>query len=132
MWNPGAVQGNLAYQFLVCDYAAFSLMPEPSTHFAGKVGRWASRRPHDALAAWVSVIAILIVLGLGVHDRLHPTGLAISGTPSDQAMQETAKRFGDRSEMWVLLDGKSSSVVQVQRRMRTDLDRQRVALVGPA
>ncbi len=115
-------------------FSGCSLPPrvqDPKGNIAGRIGGWAARRPHDALAGWLAVMLLLSVVGLGVHHRLHPTGLAIAGAPSDIAMKEADRRFGQRSELLVLLDGKPKDVANAKTVLARTLGRQGVSFVGP-
>ena len=72
---------------------------------AGGKGRGLLRYPRTVLALSTLAIAALALLGRGVEDRLSPTSLEISGTPSERGTELLRSHFGDSAPFAILLQG---------------------------
>jgi len=62
------------------------------------------------LAVWITVIAVLALLGTGVAGRLTPMSLSVPGTPSARADAILQQRFGNAIPIAVLLQGPSAQI----------------------
>ena len=67
-------------------------------------------RARATLAATLAVVAVLGLVGLNVEDRLRPTSLAISGTPSAHGEALSREHFGDSSPFALMLRGPAGAI----------------------
>ncbi|HEX8075012.1 MAG TPA: MMPL family transporter, partial [Thermoleophilaceae bacterium] len=97
-----------------------------------RLSQLAIRRPVLIAAIWWSAVGVFAVIGLGVGDRLHRTGLGIPGTPADNAGKLEEKHFGPRWPVAVVLDGPPGAVEAQGPVVTRALDRVRgVTVFGP-
>jgi len=68
------------------------------------------RHPRVVLAAFIIVAGILAILGLGVQERLSPTSLEISGTPSAEGNEILRDHFGETALFGILLQGPKDEI----------------------
>jgi RND superfamily putative drug exporter len=74
--------------------------------------RLALTRPWAVLTAWLAVVAVLGVVGLGIDGRLSTNGLQVSNSESSRAHALIGGNFGDSATVPVLLQGPRSAVKQ--------------------
>lgn len=72
--------------------------------------RVALRHPWAVLSAWLVVVAVLTVVGLGIDGRLSASGLQVSDSESAQARTLIGGNFGDSATVPVLLVGPRADV----------------------
>lgn len=66
--------------------------------------------PWAILSAWIAIVAVLGVVGLGIDSRLSASGLQVSGSESSQARALIGGNFGDAATVPVLLRGTRADV----------------------
>jgi RND superfamily putative drug exporter len=92
----------------------------------------ARRRAVSTLAVTLVLVLVFGLIGLGVEDRLRPTSLAISGTPSDRGEALAEERFGDSSPFALLLRGPAGAVERQGRELARALRRDpTVTVISP-
>ena len=69
------------------------------------LAQFSIRRPKLTLAVWGAFAAILVVIGLGVSDRLSPTMTFVPGTESTRAEKLAEGEFGPTTLVPILLTG---------------------------
>ena len=69
------------------------------------LARFSIRRPAVALTAWLTLAAVLAVIGLGVSHTLSPSVTVVPGTQSARAQQLASATFGPTQLMPILLEG---------------------------
>jgi len=90
------------------------------------------RRAVLTLAVTLVLAGAFGLIGLGVEDHLHPTSLAIDGTPSARGEDLARERFGDSSPLAVLLRGPAGAVERQGRQLARVLRRDRtVTVISP-
>ncbi|CAA9526138.1 MAG: hypothetical protein AVDCRST_MAG67-3684 [uncultured Solirubrobacteraceae bacterium] len=72
--------------------------------------RVALRHPWAVLSAWLVVVAVLGVVGLGIESRLSPSALQVSNSESARARALIGGNFGDSATVPVLLRGPRAAV----------------------
>lgn len=72
--------------------------------------RVATRHPWAVLSAWLSVVAVLGVVGLGIEGRLASSTLQVSNSESERARVLIGGNFGDAATVPVLLQGPRADV----------------------
>jgi putative drug exporter of the RND superfamily len=99
---------------------------------AGRLARFAVRRPRAALALWLTVFGLLGLAGIGVEERLHRTTLQVDDTGSERADELTTERFGDSHALTVALRGPRAAIDRDGRALARRLDRvPRVTVLSP-
>jgi putative drug exporter of the RND superfamily len=68
------------------------------------------RHPRRVLGICALIVAFLAVLGFQVQDKLSPTSLDISGTPSFEANEILREHFGDTALFAILLQGPKGEI----------------------
>ena len=72
--------------------------------------RLAVTHPWAVLSAWIAVVAVLGVIGLGIDGKLSAGGLQVSGSESSHARELIGGNFGDSATVPVLLRGPRADV----------------------
>ncbi len=72
--------------------------------------RFAVTYPWAVLSAWVAIVVVLGVVGLGIDSRLSAGGLQVSGSESSRARALLGGNFGDAATVPVLLRGPRAEV----------------------
>jgi len=72
--------------------------------------RAALTHPWTVLSAWLAIVAVLAVAGLGISSRLSSAGLAVSKSESARAHALIGGNFGEASTVAVLLQGPRAAV----------------------
>ena len=85
--------------------------------------RVAIRHPWAVLSAWLVVVAVLGVVGLGIESRLSPSALQVSGSESDRARALIGGNFGDSATVPVLLRGPRAAVKTQGKALTTRLSK---------
>ena len=94
--------------------------------------RFAVRYPWAMLAAWVSIVVVLGVIGLGIDSRLSAGGLQVSGSESARARALIGGNFGDAATLPVLLRGPRADVKTQGKALVTRLSkRPGVRVISP-
>jgi RND superfamily putative drug exporter len=83
----------------------------------GRLAAFATRHPRAVLAAWLVVIAVLAVRGIGVEDRLSTVSVYTDGTPSKRTQDFKVRSFGDQDFLVVLLRGPAAGVERQGREL---------------
>ena len=83
----------------------------------GRLAAFAVRHPGAVLAAWLVVIGVLTVRGIGVEDRLSTVSVYTDGTPSKATQDFKVDAFGDQDFLVVLLRGPAADVERQGRRL---------------
>ena len=83
--------------------------------------RLALTHPWAVLTAWLAVVAVLGVVGLGIDGRLSSSGLQVSGSESSRAHDLTGGNFGDSATVPILLQGPPTAVKQQGTALATAL-----------
>ncbi|MDP1847906.1 MAG: MMPL family transporter [Solirubrobacteraceae bacterium] len=88
--------------------------------------------PWAVLAAWIAIVAVLGVIGLGIDSRLSSSGLQVSGSESSQARALIGGNFGDAATVPVLLSGPRADVKSQGKALVTRLSkRPGVRVISP-
>lgn len=87
-----------------------------------RLARLAIAHPRRTIAAWLVLIGALVVIGLGVDDRLHRNALGVPGTEASRAVELANQRFGERQTLIVLLRGPRPELDRQGRRLAFELD----------
>ncbi|HWC26735.1 MAG TPA: MMPL family transporter [Solirubrobacteraceae bacterium] len=74
------------------------------------LGRVALRHPWPVLSAWLAIVAVLGIVGLGIEGRLSPSALQVSDSESGRARALIGGSFGDSATVPVLLRGPRAAV----------------------
>ena len=85
--------------------------------------RFAVKNPWAVLSAWLVVVAVLAVVGLGIDGRLSTGGLHVANSESDQARSLIGGNFGDAATVPVLLRGPRADVKSQGKALATTLAR---------
>jgi RND superfamily putative drug exporter len=85
--------------------------------------RFAAMHPWAVLSAWLVVVAILGVVGLGINGRLSPSGLQVSHSESARARALIGGNFGDSATVPVLLRGPRADVKSQGKQLVTALSK---------
>ncbi len=94
--------------------------------------RFAVRYPWVVLTAWISVVVVLGVIGLGIDSRLSAGGLQVSGSESSRARALIGGNFGDSATLPVLLRGPRADVKTQGKALVTRLSkRPGVRVISP-
>ncbi len=94
--------------------------------------RFAVRYPWAVLTAWVSIVVVLGVIGLGIDSRLSAGGLQVSGSESARARALIGGNFGDAATLPVLLRGPRADVKTQGKALVTRLSkRPGVRVISP-
>jgi len=94
--------------------------------------RFAVSYPWAVLAAWIAIVAVLGVVGLGIDSRLSSSGLQVSGSESSQARALIGGNFGDAATVPVLLSGPRADVKTQGKALVTRLSkRPGVRVISP-
>ncbi len=94
--------------------------------------RFAVTYPWVVLAAWVSVVVVLGVIGLGIDSRLSASGLQVNGSESSRARALIGGNFGDAATVPVLLRGPRADVKAQGKELVTRLSkRPGVRVISP-
>lgn len=94
--------------------------------------RFAVTYPWAVLAAWVSIVVVLGVIGLGIDSRLSASGLQVSGSESSRARALIGGNFGDAATVPVLLRGPRADVKSQGKELVTRLSkRPGVRVISP-
>jgi RND superfamily putative drug exporter len=72
--------------------------------------RLAVTHPWAVLSAWIAIVAVLGVVGLGIDGKLSAGGLQVSGSESSHARAMIGGNFGDSATVPVLLRGPRADV----------------------
>jgi putative drug exporter of the RND superfamily len=80
--------------------------------------------PRTVLTAWLAVVAVLGVVGLGIDGRLSSSGLQVSGSESSRAHALTGGNFGDSATVPILLQGPRPAVEQQGKVLATAFAKQ--------
>ena len=72
--------------------------------------RIAVTHPWAVLSAWIAIVAVLGVIGLGIDGKLSAGGLQVSGSESSHARALIGGNFGDSATVPVLLRGPRADV----------------------
>ena len=83
--------------------------------------RFALMYPGAVLAAWLAIVAVLAVVGLGIDSRLSPSGLNVAGSESAHARALIGGNFGDSATVPVLLRGPRTDVKQQGKALAREL-----------
>ncbi|HEV2058674.1 MAG TPA: MMPL family transporter, partial [Solirubrobacteraceae bacterium] len=83
--------------------------------------RFAATYPWAVLTAWVTVVVVLGVIGLGIDSRLSAGGLQVSGSESSRASALIGGNFGDAATVPVLLRGPRADVKTQGKALATTL-----------
>jgi RND superfamily putative drug exporter len=75
------------------------------------------------LAAWVTIVLVLGVVGLGIDGRLSASGLQVSGSESSRARALIGGNFGDAATVPVLLRGPRAEVKSQGKALVTRLSK---------
>jgi len=62
-------------------------------------------QPRRVLAAWLALVGVLALLGMGVEARLHRSNLIIPGTTAQRAIESLEPKFGENFDQVVVLEG---------------------------
>jgi putative drug exporter of the RND superfamily len=96
------------------------------------LARLAVARPRAMIAAWLSVVGLLGLVGFGLEEHLHRSNLNIPGTDAQRADDLAKERFGDNVDLIVLLEGPRGAVDRQGRSVAAALERQpSVTVLGP-
>ncbi len=94
--------------------------------------RFAVRYPWAVLMAWISIVVVLGVIGLGIDSRLSAGGLQVSGSESSRARALIGGNFGDSATLPVLLRGPRADVKSQGKALVTRLSkRPGVRVISP-
>jgi RND superfamily putative drug exporter len=85
--------------------------------------RFAVNNPWAVLSAWLAVVVVLGVVGLGIDGRLASGGLQVKGSESAQARALIGGNFGDSATVPVLLQGPRGDVKQQGKALAAALSR---------
>jgi RND superfamily putative drug exporter len=72
--------------------------------------RLAVTQPWVVLSAWIAIVAVLGVIGLGIDGKLSAGGLQVSNSESSHAREMIGGNFGDSATVPVLLRGPRADV----------------------
>ena len=96
------------------------------------LNRFAVRYPWAMLTAWISIVVVLGVIGLGIDSRLSAGGLQVSGSESARARALIGGNFGDSATLPVLLRGPRADVKTQGKTLVTRLSkRPGVRVISP-
>ena len=94
--------------------------------------RFAVTYPWAVLSAWVAIVVVLGVVGLGIDSRLSASGLQVSGSESSRARALIGGNFGDAATVPVLLRGPRAEVKLQGKELVTRLSkRPGVRVISP-
>jgi RND superfamily putative drug exporter len=82
-----------------------------------RVGVLIGRRPRRVLAAWLVVVAVLSLVGLGLEDKLFTRAIYLDGTPTKEEHQVAVRAFGHENSVVVMLRGPRKQVEEQGRRL---------------
>ena len=85
--------------------------------------RFATTHPWAVLSAWLVIVALLGVAGLGIDGRLSARGLEVASSESSQARALIGNSFGDSATVAVLLRGPRATVKRQGRMLVTALSK---------
>ena len=85
------------------------------------ITRFALAHPWAVLTTWISIVAVLGVIGLGIDDRLSAGGLQVTGSESAKAGQLIGGNFGDSATVPILLRGPRADVKRQGRKLAARL-----------
>ncbi len=83
--------------------------------------RFALHNPWAVLTAWIAIVVVLGVAGLGIDGRLSSSGLQVSNSESAHARTLIGGNFGDSATVPVLLQGPRADVKQQGRKLASAL-----------
>ena len=91
-----------------------------------------SRHPLRTLALWVAAVVVLALLGSGLTQRLAPTSIVVSGSPSARAEAMLGREFGSDIPVSFLLQGPPGAVDRQGRALAAALRAvPRVRVISP-
>lgn len=94
--------------------------------------RFAVTYPWAVLSAWIAIVVVLGVVGLGIDSRLSASGLQVSNSESSKARALIGGNFGDAATVPVLLRGPRAEVKTQGKALVTRLSkRPGVRVVSP-
>ena len=85
------------------------------------ITRFALAHPWAVLTTWLSIVAVLGVIGLGIDDRLSAGGLQVKGSESARAAELIGGNFGDSATVPILLRGPRADVKRQGRELAARL-----------
>ncbi|HUR85048.1 MAG TPA: MMPL family transporter [Solirubrobacteraceae bacterium] len=96
------------------------------------ITRFALAHPWAVLTTWLSIVAILGVVGLGIDGKLSAAGLNVKGSESSRAAELIGGNFGDSATLPILLRGPRADVKRQGRRLAARLaDRPGMRVLSP-
>ena len=94
-----------------------------------RVGALVTRRPRRVVAVWLTVVAVLAVLGLGLDGKLTTQAIFVEGTATERAHEVVVNEFGDENSVVIMLRGPEVAVERQGRELEARFEAMPRALV---